>query len=388
MARDKLRADQLADDFIHELGGRIPDADEDGDEDGPRPPEASTQRTGGRMSFRPGNIPKLSRALPSLASDTSSITLKSTDIAGDGQTDSPVATSPTSPVARLAAPKGPENPWLTTREDGAGRASQKKHEVVVGKDSASAEKSKAKLRKRVKKREDEKEKAKDEAAVEISMTDIMTLGTSSNVEAGPSKPQAKGKQSRQKAGARAQAASADADDEEGVHSEVEEQEQLEAKGKSRTKGVKAFEQRELVARAFAGDNVIQEFAEVKQRVIQEDAPKEVDTTLPGWGSWGGLGAKKAPPKPYLVKKIAGVDPTTRADYKKAHVIISEKRDKKASKYLVKDLPFPYTSKAQFERNMDTPIGTEWNTRVGFQRSTLPKVVKKMGTVITPLEKLT
>lgn len=82
-----------------------------------------------------------------------------------------------------------------------------------------------------------------------------------------------------------------------------------------------------------------------------------------------------------------MDPTTRTDYKKAHVIISEKRDKKASKYLVKDLPFPYTSKAQFERNMDTPIGTEWNTRVGFQRSTLPKVVKKMGTVITPLEKL-
>ena len=37
--------------------------------------------------------------------------------------------------------------------------------------------------------------------------------------------------------------------------------------------------------------------------------------------------------------------------------------------------------------MDTPLGTEWNTRVGFQRGTLPKVVKKMGTVITPLEKL-
>ena len=75
--------------------------------------------------------------------------------------------------------------------------------------------------------------------------------------------------------------------------------------------------------------------------------------------------------------MAGVDPTSRADYNKTHVIISEKRDKKAARYLVKDLPFPYTSKAQFERSMDTPIGAEWNTRVGFQRGTLPKVVKKV-----------
>ena len=95
------------------------------------------------------------------------------------------------------------------------------------------------------------------------------------------------------------------------------------------------------------------------------------------GSWGGLGTKKAAPKPYLIKKVAGVDPKSRADYGKAHVIISEKRDKKAAKYLVKDLPYPYTSKAQFERSMDSPIGAEWNTRVGFQRGTLPKVTMKV-----------
>lgn len=82
----------------------------------------------------------------------------------------------------------------------------------------------------------------------------------------------------------------------------------------------------------------------------------------------------------MIKKVAGVDPKKRADYGKAHVIISEKRDKKAAKYLVKDLPFPYTSKAQFERSMDTPLGTEWNTRVGFQRGTLPKVTKKVRRV--------
>lgn len=77
-----------------------------------------------------------------------------------------------------------------------------------------------------------------------------------------------------------------------------------------------------------------------------------------------------------------------------------------AKYLVKDLPYPYTSKAQLERSMETPLGTEWNTRVAFQRGMLSKVVKKvggsfcstmmpcaerflrkMGTVIDPPEKL-
>lgn len=95
------------------------------------------------------------------------------------------------------------------------------------------------------------------------------------------------------------------------------------------------------------------------------------------GSWGGTGARKQAPRPHLIKKVAGVDPKTRADYGKAHVIISEKRDKKAAKYLVKDLPYPYTSKAQFERSMETPLGTEWNTRLGFQKGTLPKIVKKV-----------
>jgi U3 small nucleolar RNA-associated protein 14 len=88
-----------------------------------------------------------------------------------------------------------------------------------------------------------------------------------------------------------------------------------------------------------------------------------------------------------VKKIAGIDPLTRSDFNKKHVIISEKRDKKAAKYMVKDLPYPYTSKAQFERSIDTPLGTEWNTRVGFQRATLPKVVKKVRSLSDYFDRL-
>ena len=93
--------------------------------------------------------------------------------------------------------------------------------------------------------------------------------------------------------------------------------------------------------------------------------------------WGGMGTHKAPPKASRIKKIPGIDPTTRADYNKNNVIISERHDKKAAKYMVKDLPFPYTSKAQFERSIQNPLGAEWNTRVGFQRATLPRVVTKV-----------
>lgn len=105
------------------------------------------------------------------------------------------------------------------------------------------------------------------------------------------------------------------------------------------------------------------------------------------GSWGGNGTQAPKPKPHLIKKIAGIDATSRKDYGKGHVIISERVDKKAAKYQVRDLPYPYTSKAQYERSLEQPVGKEWNTRMGFQKATMPKVTKKMGTVIDPLNKL-
>ena len=73
-------------------------------------------------------------------------------------------------------------------------------------------------------------------------------------------------------------------------------------GTQEANGIKAFEQRDLVAVAFAGDNVVQvrsclcllrlvidryyyssqNFEEAKSREIASDAPHEVDTTIPGW----------------------------------------------------------------------------------------------------------
>ena len=47
-------------------------------------------------------------------------------------------------------------------------------------------------------------------------------------------------------------------------------------------------QRELIARAFAGDDVQAEFDEVKGREAEEEAPKvDAPSLLPGWGAWAG-----------------------------------------------------------------------------------------------------
>ncbi len=67
-----------------------------------------------------------------------------------------------------------------------------------------------------------------------------------------------------------------------------------------------------------------------------------------------------------------------------NVIINERRDKKAERFKAKDLPFPFTSRAQYEMAMATPLGPEWNTRTQHQRMTLPRVTTKPGKAIKPI----
>ena len=122
----------------------------------------------------------------------------------------------------------------------------------MSKDSKAVDKSKNKLRKRQKDRDE----AREDAVVEISLNDaIITNGTSSS-EATATTPTS---EVQLKMAPSASAAIRDAGDSE-VDSEVDEQEKAlerKAKGKGKANGVKAFEQRDLVALAFAGDNVIQ-----------------------------------------------------------------------------------------------------------------------------------
>ena len=65
------------------------------------------------------------------------------------------------------------------------------------------------------------------------------------------------------------------------------------------------------------------------------------------------------------------------------MILNEKVDQKAIKYLVATLPYPFTSAEQYERAIATPVGKEWNTTSAFQQNVKPKIITRAGEIIEP-----
>jgi U3 small nucleolar RNA-associated protein 14 len=136
----------------------------------------------------------------------------------------------------------------------ANKAPRKENEILLSKDSNALTKSKNKLKKQAKKRTEDKDKAKDDAEVEISMDTILAVPSE------PTAPSLPTKKSKAKASETQDVPMRDggtADDDSDANSEVEAQEKmLNVKGKASKKTLMAFEQRDLVALAFAGDNVV------------------------------------------------------------------------------------------------------------------------------------
>lgn len=156
-----------------------------------------------------------------------------------------------------------------------------------------------------------------------------------------------------------------------------------------TKGKKAESQRELVKMAFASDNVVQEFKQEKKQIMEEDDDQVIDQTLPGWGTWAGSGLTKKQKNQNSRRKktsltIKGVSKDKRKDAKLDKVIISEKRDKKAAKLQATTVPFPFESRAQYEKSLRVPVGPEWTTKTTFQKATQPRVMVKTGRVVEPI----
>lgn len=87
-------------------------------------------------------------------------------------------------------------------------------------------------------------------------------------------------------------------------------------------------QRELVKRAFAGDNVVADFAKEKKQIVEDEGDKVIDETLPGWGRWTGEGLNGGVPQRRFLKTVKGISKDNRKDAKLAKVIINEKRVKK------------------------------------------------------------
>ena len=92
----------------------------------------------------------------------------------------------------------------------------------------------------------------------------------------------------------------------------------------------------------------------------------------GWGDWAGPGQMQVSQKilkkrDALITKIQQenqVKKLDRKDAKKSNVIISEKRVKSFAKYKVDEIPFPFTSREEYERSLQLPLGGE-NTVVNL-----------------------
>lgn len=109
------------------------------------------------------------------------------------------------------------------------------------------------------------------------------------------------------------------------------------------------------------------------------------------GSWGGKGTSKKAFKDKqqkFKKHIPGVAPEERLDAGMTNVIISTKQGqaKAAKQYMVKDLPYPFTSRQQYEDSLKTAMGREWNSERSMQRLTKPRILVRKGEAIAPIRK--
>lgn len=90
-----------------------------------------------------------------------------------------------------------------------------------------------------------------------------------------------------------------------------------------------------IQQAFANDDVMEEFVKEKSDIEDAAKPKDVDLSLPGWGTWAGVGIKPSEKKKKVFTKKADPAPP-RKDKNLSHVIINEEKSKLFSKNQVRN----------------------------------------------------
>ena len=160
--------------------------------------------------------------------------------------------------------------------------------------------------------------------------------------------------------------------------------------------IASLSQEELVKKAFATiseDDIEKDFEKEKEAMRDRDdhlkkKRKEDDKKVSGWGSWAGDGAPAPRPPKKLPKKLQAPDKKikkrARKDDGKKHVIISAKRSKKNAQFQIENIPYPYTSREQYERAMAGSMGKEWNVSGAVKDMTRPEVITRAGKIIRPI----
>eukprot|EP00088_Acartia_fossae_P001053 TRINITY_DN1039_c1_g1_i13.p1 TRINITY_DN1039_c1_g1~~TRINITY_DN1039_c1_g1_i13.p1 ORF type:complete len:827 (-),score=217.71 TRINITY_DN1039_c1_g1_i13:239-2719(-) len=145
-------------------------------------------------------------------------------------------------------------------------------------------------------------------------------------------------------------------------------------------------QRQMIAEAFADDDVMEDFRKEKAEILAASKPKDIDLTLPGWGEWGGGGLvpSKKKRKRFTIK--APPEEKPRKDLNKGHLIVNADKDSKLREHQVSNLPSLFNSVSDFEASIRAPIGDTFQPRTAFLKMVAPKVVTKLGHTIEPMDK--
>lgn len=139
-----------------------------------------------------------------------------------------------------------------------------------------------------------------------------------------------------------------------------------------------------IAEAFEDDDILADFERDKDEEKRKGEPEEINLTLPGWGSWAGMGIEKnRQHRKKLILKFP--KPEVRRDENKGHVIIVDNDNRKLREHQVSKLPFPFTSVAEYEASIRAPIGREFVPAGAHQLLTKPAVTTQLGAIIEPMK---
>lgn len=146
------------------------------------------------------------------------------------------------------------------------------------------------------------------------------------------------------------------------------------------------DQRGAIVEAFQDDDIVESFEREKRDEINGEKPKDIDLSLPGWGSWGGPGVVQSKKKQRRNRRFIIKFPKEfkRKDDNRGNLIINEKADEKVKKHLVSDVPFPFKTVKDFEASIRAPVGSTFVPETAFRRMIKPAVSTKTGAVIHPM----
>ncbi|KAG5494554.1 hypothetical protein JIQ42_02164 [Leishmania sp. Namibia] len=150
----------------------------------------------------------------------------------------------------------------------------------------------------------------------------------------------------------------------------------------------------LISRAFAQDDVDEDFVKEKESQVETIMrPEDKNQSLPGWGEWGGedpelnrrhqeavlhQATQRQIEKSFLLK--------SRADAALEHVIINHDGvELVPNRMTLHMVPRPFSNPQEFARSMRQPMGPEWTSALSFKEGVQPRIEVRQGQSLLPLD---